>query len=138
MLKRLSHVCLGVRDLPQSIAFFRSLLGVESAHEFRNDAGELYGVMLACNGGTFLELFKESVPVAGGGLFRHVCFEVDDIEAMAAHACSLGFDAAVRRGRTDFVLQFFLVGIDGVSIEFQQHDRQSKLLPWVGLGTGDR
>jgi lactoylglutathione lyase len=127
MLKRLSHACLGSTDLERTIAFYRELVGCAVAHEFRNDQGELYGVFLSCRNGTFLEFFNERTPKPPGGLFRHLCFEVDDIEAMAATARRLGHETQVKRGRTDRILQFFIQDPDGTVIEFQQHDRQSVL-----------
>jgi len=129
MLKRLSHACLGSTNLPRTIAFYRELIGCEVAHEFRNAAGELYGVFLSCRNGTFLEFFNEQQPKPPGGLFRHLCFEVDDVEDMAAVARRHGLTAEIKRGRTDHILQFFIHDPDGNMVEFQQHDRQSVLYP---------
>jgi len=129
MLKRLSHACLGSTNLPRTIAFYRELVGCEVAHEFRNAAGELYGVFLSCRNGTFLEFFNEQQPKPPGGLFRHLCFEVDDVEDMAAVARRHGLTAEIKRGRTDHILQFFIHDPDGNMVEFQQHDRQSVLYP---------
>ena len=129
MLKRLSHACLGSTNLPRTIAFYRELVGCQVAHEFRNAAGELYGVFLSCRNGTFLEFFNEQQPKPPGGLFRHLCFEVDDVEDMAAVARRHGLTAEIKRGRTDHILQFFIHDPDGNMVEFQQHDRQSVLYP---------
>ena len=127
MLKRLSHVCLGSTNLARTIVFYRDVLGCEVAHEFRNSDGKLYGVFLACGNGTFLEFFNEDQAKPPGGLFRHVSFEVPDIEHAAASARRHGFQPEVRRGRTDHILQFFINDPDGNMIEFQQHDQQSVL-----------
>lgn len=127
MLKRLSHACLGSTDLSRTLSFYRDLLGCEVVHEFRNPAGKLYGFFLSCRNGTFLEFFSEESAKPPGGLFRHLCFEVEDIEQMAAVVRSHGFRPEVKRGRTDHILQFFIHDPDGNMIEFQQHDRQSVL-----------
>jgi catechol 2,3-dioxygenase-like lactoylglutathione lyase family enzyme len=129
VLKRLSHACLGCTDVPRTVEFYGKLLGCTVAHEFRNPAGELYGVFLNCRNGTFLEFFREPAPKPSGGLFRHLCFEVESIEQMASAARSHGFDAKVMRGRTDHILQFFIHDPDGNVIEFQEHDHQSVLYP---------
>jgi lactoylglutathione lyase len=136
VLKRLSHVCLGSTDLARTIAFYRDLLGCEVAHEFRNPAGTLYGVFLSCRNGTFLEFFNEQAPKPRGGLFRHLCFEVEDIEQMAEAARRHGLQAEVRRGRTDRILQFFIDDPDGNMVEFQQHDAESVLYPLVSKQSG--
>jgi lactoylglutathione lyase len=135
MLKRLSHASFGSTDLPRTIAFYRSLLDCEVAHEFRNPAGEVYGVFLYCRNGTFLEFFNDQASKPTGGLFRHVCFEVDDIEAAAERFRAAGHAPEIRRGRTDRILQFFVHDPDGTMIEFQQHDGESVLLRYV---SGDR
>jgi catechol 2,3-dioxygenase-like lactoylglutathione lyase family enzyme len=131
MLKRLSHASFGSTDLPRTIAFYRSMLGSDVAHEFRNAAGPVYGVFLDCRNGTFLELFNEPAPEPSGGLFRHICFEVDDLEAAAAPFRAAGYEVTIKRGRTDHILQFFVHDPDGIMIEFQQHDDASVLLPYV-------
>lgn len=131
MLRRLSHVCLGSSDLQRTIRFYNDLLGCSVAHEFHNDKGELYGVFLSCNNGTFLEFFNEPRPEPARGLFRHICFEVDDVEQMAARARTMGLACEIRRGRTDRILQFFVRDPDQTMIEFQQHDRESVLFRFV-------
>ena len=130
-LKRLSHVCLGSTNVERTVAFYSKLIGCKVAHEFRNPAGEVYGVFLSCNNGTFLEFFNEQTTKAPGGLFRHVCFEVADINAMVELSRASGFEPEVRRGRTDGILQFFLHDPDGNMIEFQQHDKDSVLYPLI-------
>lgn len=131
MPMKLSHVCLGAHDLEATIAFWRELMGLEVAHEFRNPEGELYGVFLACGEGTFLEYFMDETPLREQGRFRHICLEVDDIEATATNARGLGHEVEVRRGRSDRVLQFFIKDNEGTVVEFQQHDAQSALRAYL-------
>lgn len=132
MVKRLSHASFGSADLPRTIAFYRSLLGCEVAHEFKNETGEVYGVFLHCGDGTFLEFFNDRVSPAPGGSFRHICFEVGDLEALAARFRDAGYQPEIRRGRTDRIRQFFVHDPDGVMIEFHQHDGELVLLPFLG------
>ena len=129
--QRLSHLCLGSNDLDRTVAFYGDLIGTEVVHEFFNEAGERYGVFLKIGEGTFLEFFNQQNPVPQGGLFRHFCLQVADIEAMAEKARAKGFECDVRRGRSDRVLQFFIHDPDGTMIEFQQHDEQSVLLSFL-------
>jgi catechol 2,3-dioxygenase-like lactoylglutathione lyase family enzyme len=131
MLKRLSHVSFGSKDLQATIAFYCTMLGCAVAHEFRNAGGEVYGVFLDCRNGTFLEFFNEPAPKPPGGLLRHVCFEVDDLYAMATRFREVGSNIEIKRGRTDRILQFFTHDPDGIVLEFQQHDAESVLLPYV-------
>jgi catechol 2,3-dioxygenase-like lactoylglutathione lyase family enzyme len=131
MLKRLSHASFGSTDLQRTIAFYRTMLDCDVAHEFKNAAGEVYGLFLSCGNGTFLEFFNEPMPKPSGGLFRHICFEVDDLEATAARFRKAGYNVNIKRGRTDRILQFFTRDPDGTMIEFQQHDKESVLVPYV-------
>lgn len=132
---RLHHVSLSTSDLPRAIAFYRDALGGEVAHEFRNENGKLYGAFIHCGNGSFIELFHAAAFVPSGRL-RHLSFEVADIEAAAAHMRELGYAPAVRRGRTDKVLQFFIHDPDGNEIELQQHDGQSALTWFLNQRTG--
>ena len=131
VITRLSHACLGSADLARTVGFYCELFGCTVAHEFRTDAGELYGVFLACHNGTFLEFFKAESVVGQGGLFRHLCFQVEDITAAAERLRSAGLHPEIRRGRTDRVLQCFVQDPDGTRIELQQHDEQSVLYPLI-------
>jgi catechol 2,3-dioxygenase-like lactoylglutathione lyase family enzyme len=131
---RLHHVSLGTPDLPRALEFYRDHLGGQLAHEFRNDDGELYGVFVHHGDGTFVELFHDGD--AGeelSGRFRHLAFEVEDIEAAAARLRSMGYAPTVRRGRTDKVLQLFIDDPDGNRVELQQHDEQSVLTRYLAL-----
>ncbi len=126
MLKKLSHLCLGTSDLPKSLAFYRDLLGCQVAHEFRNQQGELYGVFLLVGDGTFLEIFNNQQEASPGGLFRHLCFEVENIQTLAEQLRLQGYQPEINRGRTDRVLQCWIEDPDGHQVEFQQFDEESK------------
>lgn len=131
-IKRLSHVSLSSRDLAATERFYVDLMGFTVVHEFRNPAGERYGFFLTSGGGTFMEFFQKPDAGREEALFRHVCFETDDIEAFAAKVRAYGItDFTIKRGRTDRVLQFFFHDPDGTQIEIQQHDAESVLGPYA-------
>lgn len=131
-IKRLSHISLSTRDLGAAERFYADVMGFEIAHEFRNAAGERYGFFLHAGGGTFVEFFQKPNDGVNDGLFRHICFETDDIEAFAARVRSHGIgDITIRRGRTDKILQFTFNGPDGIQIEIHQHDAESVLTPFA-------
>ena len=126
-IRKLSHICVGSSDIDRTEAFYADLLGARTVHEFRNDQNIRYGIMMAFGQGTFLECFKESGLLTDGTRIRHFCLEVDDLDTQHAIAARLGSPTAIRRGRTDQVLQFMVNDPDGVLIEFHHHDDQSRL-----------
>ena len=126
MIRQLAHVCLGMRNLDTAVDFYTRLLGFDIVHEYRNAANERYGVFLHCGGRTFLELFNDQERPVEGGLYRHMCFEVADLPALAQKLTAAGFPAEVRRGRVDSVLLATMRDPEGNEIEFQQYDDQSK------------
>jgi catechol 2,3-dioxygenase-like lactoylglutathione lyase family enzyme len=131
-IKRLSHICLSTRNLAATERFYVDVMGFKIVHQFHNAAGERYGFFLHAGGGTFIEFFQKPDAGTQEALFRHLCFEVDDIEAFIAHARTHGFgDVAVKRGRTDYILQCFITDPDGIPVEIQQHDEQSVLAPYI-------
>jgi catechol 2,3-dioxygenase-like lactoylglutathione lyase family enzyme len=125
LIKRLAHICLGAVDLPKTIDFYCRLLGCRIVHEFRNPRGELYGVFLLVNNGTFLEFFQETAPKPPGGAFRHLCFEVEDINQAGESLRQAGFEVKIDRGKTDGALQCWVKDPDGNQVEFHQYDQKS-------------
>jgi glyoxylase I family protein len=126
VIRQLAHVCLGTRNLDAALKFYVDVLGFEVIHEFHNAAGELYGAFIHCGSRTFLELFNDQKTPQGGGLYRHLAFEVDDLEATVAVLGKLGCPIeAPRRGGSDHVLLAMARDPDGNTIEFQQYDSVS-------------
>ena len=97
---RLSHVCLSSSSLSKTIQFYSGLLGFKVIHEFVNPQEEKYGVIFACGNGTFLEVFKshaegkieENMECSSTEGFRHLCFQVEDINAAAKIFMDSGID----------------------------------------------
>lgn len=130
MITRLSHVCLGTRDLEAMLAFYCDVLGCRIVHEFKNQRAERYGAFLLVNHGTFLELFQDEAVEPHRGPFRHLCFEVDDIAHITHQMRARGFPVEVCRGRTDHVLQCWITDPDGNKVEFHQYDEQAVQYPY--------
>ena len=121
-LTRLSHVCLNTADLQRTVQFYCEKLGCKVIHEYRNAHSEVYGVYLLVNNNTYLEFFKSDANSDAPSRFRHLCFEVSDIQEWAKAMGKQGFVVEPRRGRTDGVLQFNINDPDGNIIEFHEYD----------------
>ena len=122
-LIRLSHICLNTGDLHRAVDFYCNILGCKVIHEYKNDSGEVYGHFLLINNNTFLEFFQGEPVETASSPFRHICFEVDNINEWAEHLAIKGYIANMKRGRTDRVLQFWIKDPDGNMIEFHQYDQ---------------
>ena len=135
MTTRLSHICMSARDLAATESFYVGILGMEIAHEFRNDAGERYGFFLHAGKGSFIEFFNKPDASDSESTFRHFCLEVDDLEAFLDHLAAHGIDRpATKRGRTDYILQTVIFDPDGNHVEIQQHDDMSCLKSYLPNG----
>ena len=135
MIKQISHVCFGCRNLLRSIDFYKALFNFDIVHEYRNDNDELYGVFLSCGTNTFLELFNDQDSSLDAGLFKHICFEVDDLVPLLDKFTQHKIPFEQKRGKSDGTLQAFIVDLDGNEIEFHQYDRISSL--WAHLDKKD-
>lgn len=128
-LVRLSHLCLSSADLDASERFYVDLIGGKVVFEFRNDAGDRYGLFISLGKGTFLEIFKDNneivSSVASG--FRHFCLQVQDIHYAASRFKDAGYFPHVSIGRVDRVPQFWIEDPNGIKVEF--HELSDPILP---------
>jgi catechol 2,3-dioxygenase-like lactoylglutathione lyase family enzyme len=121
-VQQLSHCCLGCHDLERTRAFYVDVLGLEVAHQFVNDAGELYGYIFYAGGRTWLEFFRDREPGRVDQRFRHLCFEVANLDEIAGLLRSHGFEPQVKRGKTDGTALAFVEDPEGNVIEFHEFD----------------
>jgi len=127
MIAGLAHVCFTVKDLNAAEAFYRGKLGFAHAFDFVRDDGERFGVYLHVGQRSFLELFEGTVAEpAPDQSFRHLCLEVDDIEAAAAELRSLGVEVTEVTLGSDNSYQAWLKDPDGNPIELHQYTPQSR------------
>lgn len=128
-LVRLSHLCLSSVDLDASEAFYVKLVGGKLVFEFRNDAGDRYGLFISLGNGTFLEIFKidNEVLSSENSGFRHLCLQVQDIHFAANRFKEAGYSPQISIGRVDQVPQFWVGDPNGINIEF--HELNDPSLP---------
>lgn len=130
MITGLAHVCFTVADLEASIAFYRDKLGLKSAFDFINDKKERYGVYLHVGGRQFVELFtaKPSAPTPDQS-FKHICLEVDDINATVADLRAKGVQVTDPKFGADQSWQAWLSDPDGNRIELHAYTAKSWQAP---------
>lgn len=93
MLKRLLHTRYRVQDLEKTVAFYRDVLGLEQTRQHTSGRGSQLVFFKAPGSDEEIEIckFDESGPVQVGPDLTHLAFEVDDLEAFAAHTASQGY-----------------------------------------------
>lgn len=90
-IKRIDHIAIVVEDIDSALGFWREALGLELDHvEDIPEQKSIVAFMPA--GGSEVELVKPTTDDSGvarylqkrGPGIHHICFEVDDIEAILA------------------------------------------------------
>lgn len=93
MIKRLLHTRYRVTDLDKTVSFYRDVLGLRETRRSKSGRGSELVFFKAPGSDEEIEIckFDGSGPVVVGPDLTHLAFEVDDIEAFAKHAASLGY-----------------------------------------------
>jgi catechol 2,3-dioxygenase-like lactoylglutathione lyase family enzyme len=127
MITGLAHVCFTVSDLEASIAFYEWGLGFRHAFDFTRDTGERFGAYLHVGGRSFVELFAGEVGErAEKHTYRHLCLEVDDLDATLRDLAARGIEATEKKLGTDRSWQAWITDPDGNRIELHQYTPESK------------
>jgi lactoylglutathione lyase len=93
MIKRLLHTRYRVSNLDKTVAFYRDVLGLQETRRSKSGRGSELVFFKAPGSEEEIEIckFDGSGPVQVGPDLTHLAFEVDDMEAFAKHAASLGY-----------------------------------------------
>jgi catechol 2,3-dioxygenase-like lactoylglutathione lyase family enzyme len=118
----ISHVGYFVSDLPKALAFWHDFLGYDEAYTLTaKDSQDIRIAFIKINDHQHIELFNEP-STHPPSMMSHLCFTVDDIEAMRTYLRSKGFDVKPGDGsktRTgDYA--FEVKDPDGMLVEFVQ------------------
>jgi len=118
----ISHVGYFVSDLPKAIAFWHDFLGFDESYALtKKDSQDVRIAFIKINDHQHIELFNEP-PASPPSMMSHLCFTVDDIEAMRRYLRSNGFDVKPGNGGKtqtgDYA--FEIKDPDGMLVEFVQ------------------
>ena len=124
LVKGIAHIALTVSDMDETLKFYREALGFEKAFETHDENDRPWIVYIHVGGDQFIELFYAQPgqeKTQGGIGCNHMCFAVEDVQAVADHLVQAGYplDAAPKRGR-DRNLQCWTHDPDGNRIELMQ------------------
>jgi lactoylglutathione lyase len=93
MVKKLLHTRYRVADLEKTVAFYRDVLGLEEVSRHASPRGSELVFFKAPESEELIEICKydASGPVQVGPDLTHLAFQVDDLQAFAAHAAASGY-----------------------------------------------
>ena len=93
MVTKLLHTRFRVHDLEKTVQFYRDVLGLQEVSRHTSGRGSQLVFFKAPQSEELIEIckFDASGPVQVGPDLTHLAFEVDDIEAFAAHSSKLGY-----------------------------------------------
>jgi len=93
MVKKLLHTRYRVADLEKTVRFYKDVLGLEEVRRSTSGRGSQLVFFKAPGSEELIEIckFDASGPVVVGPDLTHLAFSVEDLEAFAKHAASLGY-----------------------------------------------
>jgi lactoylglutathione lyase len=127
MVKRLLHTRYRVTDLDKTVTFYRDVLGLELTRRHTSPRGSELVFFKAPGSDEEIEIckFDGSGPVNVGYDITHLAFEVDDLNAFAAHSAALGYplsDGPTPTGSGSTIA--FIDAPEGYEIELIQRDKE--------------
>ncbi len=124
MFKRIAHVCLTVKNLERSLAFYQRL-GLEPVFRFTRK-GKLFGVYLKVAEASFIEIFEDpelEIPPNTG--LRHFCLETADLDGLLTSLRARGVACSGKKLGCDHTWQIWLADPDGNAFEVHQYTPES-------------
>ena len=94
LAKKLLHTRYRVNDLEQTVAFYKSVLGLEEVRRHKSPRGSELAFLKAPESEETVEIcfFPNSGPVKVQEDLTHLAFEVDSLEAFGQHLAKLGLE----------------------------------------------
>ena len=127
MITRLAHVCLNVRDIHRTIAFYRDALGLPLHFQFTK-GGKVTGAYFRAGERNFVEAFENREVVVQNTGITHFCLEIPDIEAAIRELTAKGVACTEKKLGCDRSWQTWLADPDGNRIELHQYTAPSRQL----------
>lgn len=123
-----AHLCLAARDLEASRQFYCEGLGCTPVFAFVR-GGRRIGWYLRIRDRHFIEIFEDdAIAATDRHPLRHLCLEVDDLDALRARLIAHGAEVTEKKLGADRSWQAWTHDPAGVSIEFHQYTPASSQL----------
>lgn len=134
MIRQISHLGIAVKDLDESMNFYKTVLGLIPSDPIIGGDGSIRASMIKV-GEIHIELLQ---PLGNKGVmakflekrgegFHHICYQVDDLHAAIASIKSMGIE----------VLGEPMDGVEGLSIFLHPRNTHGVLTEFVQKNTKD-
>lgn len=128
MIKGIAHVCVSALDLAAVERFYCSGLGMEKVFDFLR-GGDPIGFYLKMAEAAYIEVFvQDKIDLEAKCPIKHLCLQVDDIDAVARGLVDCGYPATEKVLGADQSWQVWTTDPSGVRIEFHQYTAESSQL----------
>jgi lactoylglutathione lyase/glyoxylase I family protein len=126
--KRMAHVCLHVKDLKRSLAYYHKL-GFTDRFQFTRNQGADFGMYLEIADKTYIEIFEypDRKPTDNNGLV-HFCLETEDLDGVIAYLAKQGIAHTPKSEGCDHTWQIWLEDPDGNKFELHEYSEKSMQL----------
>jgi catechol 2,3-dioxygenase-like lactoylglutathione lyase family enzyme len=135
MIKQLAHVNFFSDQAPKLLDFYTRQLGLEVKFTLDHEDGTAFGWYVDCGNSTFIEIFDQKGAVkqwggkagelARGSLYRHLCFEIDDLEGFRKELEAKGLAVTKITVGMDCSKQCWIKDPDGNDIELMEYTAES-------------
>ena len=130
--KHLNHVCIAVRDIEETLSFYRNVFGLGNS-DIEDVPDQGVKATLVRVGGSLLEFIQPTDPEGGVARFierrgegvHHICFEVEDLQEKLDLLGQRGIeliDKAPRQGLSGMIAFLHPRSTGGVLIELVDQD----------------
>jgi catechol 2,3-dioxygenase-like lactoylglutathione lyase family enzyme len=131
MITQLAHINFFSDKPKEMIDFYVNKLGLKIAFTLDNDKGKPFGWYVRCGKMTFVEIFDQAGAVRQwggrvtelqrGNKYRHLCFEVKDLESYRNLLITRGADITPIMVGMDNSKQAWMKDPDGNDIELMEY-----------------
>lgn len=125
LIKQVAHTCIFAHDLGATEAFYRDVVGVAKAFDFRRGE-DWIGFYLDLGARSFIEVFsKADSSFAETNQINHICLETENLDALIAHVRDQGVAISDKKLGVDGTWQAWLADPNGVKLEIFQYTADS-------------
>jgi catechol 2,3-dioxygenase-like lactoylglutathione lyase family enzyme len=141
MIKQLAHINFFSDKTQELLAFYIDQLGLTIKFTLNHDDGTAFGWYVDCGNSTFIEIFDQQGAVKQWGgqvvelkkdnvvrertAYRHMCFEVTDIEGYRKGLEAKGLAVTAIKVGMDHSKQCWIKDPDGNDIELMEYTSES-------------